>query len=100
MSITKILAKSTNDEFIRKGVKMKIPNDFTIPEFLKGIDWERLREELKLPAKQFWALQDLRRRQAERQARFDFFHQAHIAAGYKHREKNGVHYYWKEVKKK
>ena len=75
---------------------MEIKLPYKIPEYLKGIDWRRLGKELKLPSKQFWGLQDLRRRRAERQARFDFFHQAYITAGYKYKEKNGVYYYWKE----
>ena len=83
---------------------MKIPFDFVVPEYMKGINWERLREELKLPSKQFWGLQDLRRRKRERQARFNFRHKYMLAKGYKYmlakgykyKEKNGVYYYWKE----
>ena len=76
--------------------KVKVPIDAVMPKYLKGIDWKRLGKELKLPSKQFWALQELRHRQAERQARFNFIHRAHITAGYKYKEKNGVYYYWKE----
>ena len=75
---------------------MKIPFDFVVSEYMEGINWERLREELKLPSKQFWGLQDLRRRKRERQARFNFRHKYMLARGYKYKEKNGVYYYWKE----
>ena len=79
--------------------KIKVPVEFSVSEYLKGIDWKSLREELKLSPEQFWGLKWLRQRRAEKRARFNSFHQARIAEGYKHREKNGVHYYWKEVKK-
>jgi len=79
---------------------MKVPNNFIVPEYLRGINWERLGEELKLPSRQFWALQWMRQKRAEKQAYQDFLHKYYIAKGYKHKEKNGVHCYWKKVKKK
>ena len=71
-------------------------NDFVVPKYLKRIDWERLGKELDLPPEQFWALQWLRQRRAEKQAYHDFIHKQYVSAGYKYKEKNGVYYYWKE----
>ena len=79
-------------------MKVKCPIDFVLPVYMKGVDWKRLKKELELPSKQFWGLQWLKQRRAEKRARFEAFHQANIEAGYKYKEKNGVYYYWKKKK--
>ena len=77
-------------------IGLKLP--FVIPEYLKGmLNWsEKFKKELELPSEQFWGLQYLRQRRAEKQAHYNTFKQIHIDAGYKYKEENGVFYCWKE----